>query len=356
MKLPGSISCAAALLLVGGGLLLGGAVGHAAQGSAAASPCAAKAPPPGPTTQGRSLQGRSLQGRSLQGRSLQGRSLQGTQPAVAIVQQLLVKGVSVSDVRLQGTTLVGTLNGKTLSGGDFIGATVMQEDVDGSLFAATITNVQPDPQDPSCEVLLYTLTATDPATGKSEDLCEPDPWGQRYATPVYGSWDSTGAHIPSTSRFVFACTSGVIAKCIRWGYRPWKSVNGRSLADYHQACTRMARADYCGDGTSHTEDGTLIDMYDDLKIQKKSPLELRSPLVFDAAWTPRGARCIAKDRWLNLSQLASMVSCKAKFHQLLPLVETSPIDPLDLCLVKRGDVARSEVLIDNRSGVNVKLK
>ncbi len=356
MKLLRPISPNAALLMTCCGLLCGGAAGYAAEGRATAPPCSSKGPPPGPATQGRSLQGRSLQGRSLQGRSLQGRSLQGTQPAVAMVQQLLVKGAPVADLRLQGTTLVGTLNGKTLTGADFIGATVVQEDVDGSPLQATITNVQTDPQDASCEVLLYTLTVTNPETGKSEDLCEPDPWGQRYATPVYGSWDSTGAHIPSTSRFVFACTSGVIAKCIRWGYRPWKSVNGRSLADYHQACTRMARADYCGDGTSHTEDGTLIDMYDDLKIQRKSPLDPRSLLLFDAAWTPKGAYCVTKDRWINLSKLASMAACKAKFRQLLPLLETSPISPLDICLVKRGDLSRSEVLIDNQSGVNLKLK
>ena len=37
-----------------------------------------------------------------------------------------------------------------------------------------------------------------------------------------------------------------------------------SLASYHQACTRMARADYCGDGTSHTQDGTWIEYYDKL--------------------------------------------------------------------------------------------
>ncbi|HRI49617.1 MAG TPA: ADYC domain-containing protein [Pseudomonadota bacterium] len=357
MKLHRPISSDAALLLACCALLCGSSsASHAADAKAATPPCASKGPPPGPATQGRNLQGRNLQGRNLQGRNLQGRNLQGTQPAVAVVQKLLVRGTPVAELRLQGTTLVGSVDGKTLTGADFIGATVVQEDIDGSPLQATITNVQADPQDASCEVLLYTLTATNPETGKSEDLCEPDQWGQRYATPVYGSWDSTGAHIPSTSKFVFACTSGVIAKCIRWGYRPWKSVNGRSLADYHQACTRMARADYCGDGTSHTEDGTLIDMYDALKIQQKSPLDPRSLLLFDAAWTPKGAYCVTKDRWLNLSKLASMAACKAKFTKILPLIETSPINPLDICLVKRGDVSRSEVLIDNQSGLNFKLK
>lgn len=320
-----------------------------------AAPCTPPAPQSGPTTQGRSLQGRSLQGRSLQGRSLQGTALQGATPAVATVKQVLIKGAAVQNLQLKGTLLSGSLNGKELSGADFIGATVVQEDVDGSSFEATISDVKTDPQDASCEVMLYTLTTTNPANGAKENLCEPDPWGQSWATPVYGSWDSTGAHLASTKQFLFACTSGVIAKCIRWGYRPWKSVNGRSLADYHQACTRMARADYCGDGVSHTQDGTLIDMYDNLKIQQKTPQELTKPLLtFDAAWTPRGAYCVHKDRWIIVSQLASMLSCKLKFTNILPLFEPSPIDPLDRCLVKRGDVSRNEVLLDNKSGLHIK--
>ncbi len=355
MSMDGWLRRAGVMLLVS---VIGPAAAHA---QTSAAPCTPKAQQSGPVTQGRSLQGRSLQGRSLQGRSLQGRSLQGTslqgaEPAVATVKQVLMKGAPVQNLQLRGTVLVGSLNGKEISGTDFIGATLIQEDVDGSQFQATISKVQIDPQDASCEVMLYTLTTTNPTTGAAEDLCDADPFSQSWATPVYGSWDITGAHIPSTTKFMFACTSGVIAKCIRWGYRPWKTVNGRSLMDYHQTCTRMARADYCGDGVSHTEDGTLIDMYDNLKIQKKSPIDLKKPLLFDAAWTPRGAYCVTKDRWLNLSRLESMAVCKAKFTQILPLVESSPIDLLDVCLVKRGDLSRKDVLMDNQSGINIKLK
>ena len=155
---------------------------------------------------------------------------------------------------------------------------------------------------------------------------------------------------------MFGCTSGVVAKCVRWGYRPWESVNGTALFDYHQACTRMARADYCGDGISQTENGTLIDLYDDLGIQVQAPLDLTSPLVFEAAWTPWGAYCIAKDRWLKLLQLPTVtLSCKSKFLELYPLIETSPVDSLDVCAVKRPDLSRSDVHIDNKSGINIEL-
>ena len=294
-------------------------------------------------------------GRSYQGRSYQGRSYQGAGPAVSTILGISVGGVAVEGVEIQGTVLKGTVGGQTLSGADFIGATVTQVDGDWA-FDATITNVQADPGDPSGEVLLYTLKAQNLDTGTLDNICDPDPWGGQYATPIYGSWDQTGARQNITTDMMFGCTSGVVAKCVRWGYKPWKTVNGKSLADYHQACTRMARADYCGDGVSHTMDATLIDMYDDLRIQEKTPFQLLSPLLFDAAWTPKGAYCMAKDRWLQLLSLATVtVECKTKFLNLFPLLETSPVDSSDLCLIKRSDVARSEVRIDNRSALNISL-
>ena len=48
-----------------------------------------------------------------------------------------------------------------------------------------------------------------------------------------------------------ACEGGAITKCIRWGYQPWAQHSGSSLKELHQACTRMARADYCGTGLGH---------------------------------------------------------------------------------------------------------
>ncbi|HRI49157.1 MAG TPA: ADYC domain-containing protein [Pseudomonadota bacterium] len=302
------------------------------------------------------LPSRTFQSRTFQGRSFQSRTFQGTQAAVATVQQLTIGGVPVEQVTLQGTVLWGTLGGRAISGADFIGATVTETAPDGAVFDLTISAIEADPQDPSGEVLLYTLTAYNPETGTVDKVCDPDSSGGQWATPVYGSWDTTGAHIQSPTQFMFGCTSGVVAKCVRWGYKPWKSVGGTSLADYHQACTRMARADYCGDGISHTENGTLIDVYDDLGIQVKAPQVLTSPLVFEGAWTSGGAYCLTKDRWLKLLQLPSVtLDCKTKFLNLFPLLETSPVDAQDLCVAKRLDLSRSEVHIDNRSGLNVNL-
>lgn len=298
--------------------------------------------------------GRSWQGRSWQGRSWQGRSWQGTGYAGSTVQGVRVGGVDVASLHVEGSALAGTLGGAPIRGVELRGATVIQDDADGSLWESTITEVETDSADPSGETLLYTLTALNPDTGLVENLCAPDRFGVAKAVVLSGRWDSTGAHSAAGGAITLGCTSGVLAKCVRWGYRPWQTVGGRSLTDYHQACTRMARADYCGDGTSHTEDGTEIDMYDDLGIQQRTPMNLLSPMLFDAAWSPSGAYCIQKERWMRLLTLTSIPdSCRQKFQ--LALLTTSPVDARDLCLVVRPDVAPSSVRMDNQSGLNVSL-
>jgi hypothetical protein len=86
---------------------------------------------------------------------------------------------------------------------------------------------------------------------------------------------------------------GAIGKCVRAGYKPWKMMpDGRPGRDYHQACTRLIRADYCGDGISHTRDGVRIEIIDRIG-QAEEP---GSDLAFEAGWTPQGASCVARAR------------------------------------------------------------
>jgi hypothetical protein len=303
-----------------------------------------------------SVERRQQEGRGFQGRGFQGRGFQGTETSSTTVQEIRIGGAVVGDLHLDGTLLRGSLASGAIAGTDFIGAEVTELAEGGSVHTATITNVEVDAQDPSGEIYLYTLTAYNAASGAVENICGLDPFGQRHATAVYGTWDGSGAHVASTTQFMFACTSGVVAKCMRWGYKPWKTVSGTSLAPYLQSCTRMARADYCGDGVSHTQDGTEIDLYDRLGIQQKSPFNLLSPMVFDAAWTPNGAYCMTKDRWLELLSLVTVTTtCKSKFLSLFPLLQASPVDPLDLCAAKRSDLTANDVHMDNRSGINVSL-
>lgn len=61
---------------------------------------------------------------------------------------------------------------------------------------------------------------------------------------------------------------------------------------------RMVRADYCGDGKSHTRDGTLIDVYDRWGIQKIEE-HPDKPERFEAAWGVHGATYLTVPRWAD---------------------------------------------------------
>lgn len=181
-----------------------------------------------------------------------------------------------------------------LKGKDLKGAELSGVDEQGRKLKFQIRDVELDPKDPEKETYLYTAFYLDTSDSKWKNLCKPDAEKVAKAIVLTGSWNDTEAYIESSQQVTFAFTNGAIAKCVRFGYKPWKNVKGKSLRDYHQTCTRMVRADYCGNGKSHTRDGTLIDFYDVLDIQKPSP---EKEMVFEAAWRPNGAICINRPRW-----------------------------------------------------------
>src|SRR5262249_44120667 len=87
----------------------------------------------------------------------------------------------------------------------------------------------------------------------------------------------------------FACETGVVAKCIGWGYAPAPLdtplatlvADAGVRANALLACTRMARADYCATGDPHTIDGTPVHVYDVFGLRNS---ESRSGFSFEAAW------------------------------------------------------------------------
>lgn len=92
------------------------------------------------------------------------------------------------------------------------------------------------------------------------------------------------------------CESGSVARCMRWGYRPWATATGQSgsvsLQDHHQACIHMKRAAYCGDSRTHTIDGTQLYIQDQL-----SPaLHTGSLDTIESVWSPAGAVCLSNRR------------------------------------------------------------
>jgi hypothetical protein len=134
----------------------------------------------------------------------------------------------------------------------------------------------------------FVIKVTPPLGGPPVDLCA-DGWNR--AMPMRGTWNERGRREDSISEFSFACNGAVAVKCLNWTYEPW--------GDAHQACTRMASADYCGDGTSNTIGGTLISLYDRMTKapQGLTPIHFGdgkpdADFSFEAGWLPNGAECL----------------------------------------------------------------
>ena len=200
----------------------------------------------------------------------------------------------VASVAVAGTGFRITLvDGSVLAGQELVGAVLEATDEAGHPLTIRIDCVEPDPVDPTGETLLHAFSTPD-GSGGWRDLCEPGPDGLRMGFPVAGQWTEDGRHLPVPESFSITCTAGAIGKCVRFGYRYWQtSPDGRSLWEHHQACVRLVRADYCGDGRSHTRTGTAIDLYDGLGIQRDEPAP---GMRFEAAWGPDGAVCVARPR------------------------------------------------------------
>jgi len=132
----------------------------------------------------------------------------------------------------------------------------------------TISNTMPE-HSSNQDVWLYELEfalGTDPEPNDFRNACMSTGNGQSGGLFFSGRWHADGTW--SKGGYTFSCPDGVAAKCARaWGYKPWKTLDAGnfgpvSLHPLHLACVRAARADYCGDGTSHTRVGTLLDLAD----------------------------------------------------------------------------------------------
>ena len=210
---------------------------------------------------------------------------------------MLAAGVAHAD-GIQSTEIAGTAfrvilkSGRELGPKELVGA-VIRLDLEGAgERAVRIDEVTPDPRDKDGEVLLYKTSMRDESTGEWGDTCGPDPDGKHLAFPLQGKWDITGHRISETG-LTLACTGGALGKCVRLGYKPWKTAkDGTPLLRYHEACVHLIRADYCGNDNATTVTGTPIDTFDVLGIQQPEEDGMR----FEAAWNEHGAVCVAHPR------------------------------------------------------------
>jgi hypothetical protein len=254
---------------------------------------------------------------------LNGSALNGT-----TLNALTLNGTTLNGMTVNGTTLNGTtLNGTTLNGSEFIG----YEIVDGvpvlrsgtemiglrfrvvsdeNVYLLAVVDAYLAPDDPAGDLWMYEISVHDQNADTWSPLCTHD-GAPAAAVALRNRWDDkTGDLILEPDSVTFACEGAVLAKCAHWGYKPWKTTTSCdsenncsevSLVDHHQACTRMARADYCGDGTPHTVNGTLIDLWDmgSPAIQSRTTGLLPNWGV-EAEWGPDGAVCVGDSLRLQI--------------------------------------------------------
>lgn len=180
---------------------------------------------------------------------------------------------------------------------DLRGAELVYAGNKGTQTVFRIDDMAPDPEDPTGKLILYALSTRDSDDGPWRNACTQDSKGLARGFLLEGRWSPTGEHLKQKGEFEITCTSGAEGKCVRMGYRPWES---QAMWDLHQACTRMVRADYCGDGRSYTRDGMPIDVYDVRGIQTETK---DSPLTFEAAWGTAGAICVRHPRVPKIAPL-----------------------------------------------------
>jgi ADYC domain len=196
-------------------------------------------------------------------------------------------------------------DGSVLAQDQLLGAILTLVDGSGARRRIRIDAVEHDVRDPRGETVLYTLSEPDPATGQWRNACEPDPGGRRLGFPLNGAFTTDGRYVPTPGRILITCTGGAEGKCIRFGYQPWRTApDGASLEPYYQACVRLVRADYGGDGVGHTRNGTPIDLFDRIGIQRD---EIGPGMTLEAAFAPDGAVCVAHPRLPDLTSLNALV-------------------------------------------------
>ncbi len=257
--------------------------------------------------EGRVINGRVINGRVINGRVINGRVINGSE-----------LGAYVASVRLDGVELAGRvhddvglvageLSAPDVSGEGFAGAVLESVLSDGSILPLRVEAIFPVAPD----LLAYQVTY-DTDEGPVP-LCVNAEGQALVAYALDGVWSHEegrpggGARKDVPGHFTFACAGAALGKCVEAGYVPWRTVAGKSLEPYHDACTRMVRADYCGDGRPGTLNGWSIDVHDDLGVQTSDARG--ENWVFEAAWTTNGAACVDEYRALELVVSGDVPEC-----------------------------------------------
>jgi len=224
---------------------------------------------------------------------------------------------TLTGVAVEGTRFKVTLSdGRTLNSSQLVGATLTLA-IGGGTARVRIDAIERDPEEKTADLRevdatwLHTFSVQQ-ADGSWNSLCTAGPDGRKQGFPVAGIVSADGRLTPSApDRFEITCTSGAQGKCIRFGYKPWQTMaDGRPMRDAYNACMRMVRGDYGGDGKAYTLDGQSIDLYDHVGVQKA---DMDAAQHFEAGWAPDGAVCV---HHVRVKQNTSLEKLEAMYPRL----------------------------------------
>lgn len=183
-----------------------------------------------------------------------------------------------------------------VGGADFLGSRwTVELDATSEIVVMHVIDYVPDPS-----ATRYTFVGGYTPGNDRGFTCAQDPESGEYSVVLFDELDVdpvSGTHFTRASTLYFGCVSGAVGKAALWGYSPWASD-----AEGHQTATRAVRADFCGDGTAYTIQGTPLQLEDVFDIHRFAETEKDT----EAMWGPDGAECIKVPR---LGQDPSTITC-----------------------------------------------
>jgi len=221
----------------------------------------------------------------------------------------------IREVHLKKGTLTGiSVRGEIWGFRDFIGATFLGYDEKRQQVRLRVQDyVSKQPLE------LYQFSYFDATTKKWDNICWTENQPKALAILIPGMWDTSGRYNKPKGVFSIACLNSPLGRCAELGYNPWKAFKKTPLAKYHQACVRMLRADYLGNGKSHTKNENDGIAFEDNLGYLKS--KISPEMQFEAGWGASGAIQLARVRYKDL--VPPGVSCPTRSfcfftHRSLP--------------------------------------
>ncbi len=252
--------------------------------------------------------GWGLIGRDLNGESLDGDVLDGERVRSVGFNKVWIDGKKLTTASLVQSKFYGVKSGVAVSGQGFVGAEFQGRLDNNKKVYIRVDSMAQHADAHNQDVFMYAVSY------ETKEGWKPLCGAGVKAVPLNGRWDhgqgtaTGGSWINEAGSFTFACESAAVGKCATNGYAPWRQLqDGTSLRGHHQACTRLMRADYCGDGTPHTVDGLEINIYDDEGLRVDS-----QAWNFEGEWGSDGAVCVSASRLMKLNKLSCKKQLKDK--------------------------------------------